>query len=60
MGMYYTPKEIVEIIEPASGDAADMLSNPPFSAEHRVHWTAGVGRKLWSLIGWVVRSLRRQ
>jgi len=66
MGMYYTPKEIAEIIDPASGtgkflsDAADIISNPPYSAEHSLHWTAGVWRKMLSFIGGVVRSLRRQ
>jgi len=46
-GMYYTPKEI---IDPAAGTgnylnvAADLLSNPPYAAQHRMHLTAfGVG-----------------
>jgi len=37
--MYYTPKNIIEIIDPASGSglflshAIDVISNPPYSGQ---------------------------
>jgi type I restriction-modification system DNA methylase subunit len=65
-GMYYTPKEIEKICDPATGtgaflkQAADSLSNPPYAFQHRMHWTAKTWRKIINLIGIVVSSLRRQ
>jgi len=67
MGMYYTPKEIEKIIDPSTGtgaflsSAADsVIGNPPYSAEHSMHWTAKTWRKIINFIGSVVSSLRRQ
>ena len=46
-GMYYTPKEICKL-STGTGSfikvAADMLSNPPYSAEHSVNPTETTGR----------------
>ena len=65
--MYYTPKEIEKIIDPSTGtgaflsSAADsVIGNPPYSAEHSMHWTAKTWRKIINFIGSVVSSLRRQ
>lgn len=59
-GMYYTPKEI---IDPAVGtgaylkNAADMLvSNPPYSAEHRVQRTLRLQAFWQSIVTWAKRQ----
>jgi hypothetical protein len=44
-GMFYTPKEIEKIVNPSTdtsaflNDAADMLSNPPYTAQQSVQRT---------------------
>ena len=66
-GMYYTPKEIERIADPSTGTGAFMknaadsvIGNPPYSAEHSMHWSAKTWRKFINFIGRVVFLLRRQ
>jgi hypothetical protein len=60
-GTYYTPKEIEKIVNPSTGtsafliDAADMLSNPPYTAQHSLHPTQSLLARLWAM---VIRALR--
>jgi len=60
-GMFYTPKEIEKISNPSTGtsaflnDAADMLSNPPYTAQHSVRPTQSLLVRFWVM---VIRALR--
>ena len=59
-GMYYTPKEIIDSAAGTGGflkDAADMLlANPPYAAEHRVHWTLRLRAFVKSIVMWAKRQ----
>ena len=61
-GMYYTPKEIERIANPSTGtgaflsQAVDGLSNPPYAAEHRVHWTLRLRAVVKSIVIWASRQ----